>query len=91
MPGANIQFCSFHAARPAYAVCMQCRKTLCQECATQWDGIWHCAPCLAQMRGPAKRGTAWAGWITVIVSSLILLFFSARVMVWSGALIAGLR
>lgn len=91
MPASNIQFCSFHATRPAYAVCMKCRKTLCQECATQWDGIWHCASCLAAMRGPATRQTAWAGWITVIVSSLILLFLSARVMVWSGALIAGLR
>ena len=86
-----VQHCSFHAARPAYAVCMNCRKTLCQECATQWDGIWHCAACLAAMRGATVRRSQWAGWITVALTSLILLFFSARVMVWSGALIAGLR
>ena len=91
MPGPNIQFCSFHAHRPAYAVCMTCKKKLCQECATQWDGIWHCASCLAAMRGATVRPTAWAGWITVVVNSLILLFLGARVMVWTGALIAGLR
>jgi len=84
-------WCAVHPDRHAFARCMTCAKTLCQECATQWDGIWHCASCLAAMRGATVRRSAWAGWITVIVSSLILLFLGARVMVWSGALIAGLR
>ena len=43
-----------HPARPAFAVCMSCAKPLCQECATQWDGIWHCAKCLAAKRGSTK-------------------------------------
>jgi len=70
---------------------MSCAKTLCQECATQWDGIWHCAACLAAKRGTIKRQSRVGGWIAVSVLSLLALFLSAKFMVWSGALLAGLR
>jgi len=85
------RYCVFHADRAAFAVCMSCAKTLCQECATQWDGIWHCAACLATKRGAVKRESHAAGWIFVTVASLLCLFLSAKFMVWSGALLAGLR
>lgn len=85
------KFCVFHSDRPAYAVCMSCAKTLCQECATQWDGIWHCAACLAAKRGVEKRESHVAAWIGVSGFSILLLYLSAKVMVWSGALLAGLR
>ena len=86
-----VQRCALHPQRPAFAVCMQCSKSLCQECATQWDGIWYCAVCLMVRRsGAAKRSRA-GGWIALIVASLTILFFSTRVMVWTGVLLAGLR
>ena len=89
MPAA-LQRCSFHDARPAFARCMSCSKMLCQECATQWDGIWHCAECLAHKR-EARRGRAPVfSWISVVAASLLLLYLGARVMVWTGAVIAGL-
>ena len=69
---------------------MSCAKTLCQECATQWEGIWHCAACLGAKRGATVQRSAKAATAGVIVLSLILLYCSARVMVWTGALIAGL-
>jgi len=69
---------------------MSCAKTLCQECATQWEGIWHCAACLGARRGATVRRSAKASTAGAIVLSLILLYCSARVMVWTGALIAGL-
>jgi len=69
---------------------MSCRRMLCQECATQWDGIWHCAGCLSAKRGAQVERSPVFGWLGVIVVSLILLFSGARVMVWAGALLAGL-
>src|SRR5438094_331428 len=49
------RLCVHHPARPAFAVCMTCRKPICQECATQWDGIYHCTTCLAARRGATVR------------------------------------
>lgn len=69
---------------------MACTKTLCQECATQWDGIWHCAACLAAKRGPKVERSPVFAWLGVVVTSLFLLYAGARVMVWTGAVIAGL-
>jgi hypothetical protein len=70
---------------------MSCAKTLCQECATQWDGIWHCAACLAAKRGTDRAKSHAGGWIAVTLASLLTLFLSAKIMVWSGVLLAGLR
>jgi hypothetical protein len=83
--------CAFHDERPAYAVCMSCAKLLCQECASQWDGIWHCAACLAAKRAAIHHESHAGGWIAVTAASLLLLLVCAKFMVWSGALLAGLR
>lgn len=82
--------CAFHPQRPAFANCMTCRKVLCQECATQWDGIWHCHACLTAKRGEGVQRMPVMGWILVIAASFLILFCSAHVMVWTGALLAGL-
>lgn len=84
------RFCVHHPARPAFAVCMTCRKPVCQECATQWDGIYHCTGCLAARRGTRVRRSRLAGWLSAAAASAILLYLSARLMVWASALIAGL-
>ena len=68
---------------------MSCSKMLCQECATQWDGIWHCAACLMAKRGPRVQRSATGAWIGVTLLSLIFLYLGARVMVWAAAVIAG--
>lgn len=85
-----LQRCSYHDQRPAFARCMSCTKMLCQECATQWDGIWHCAPCLGAKRGKKTRRAPVLSWLSVIIVSLACLYLGARVMVWTGAVIAGL-
>ncbi|HEX2834365.1 MAG TPA: hypothetical protein VHW00_15250 [Thermoanaerobaculia bacterium] len=84
----SLQVCAVHSQRPVFARCMSCRKMLCQECATQWDGIWHCAACLSAKRGAQVERSPILGWIAVVFSSLVLLFTGARVMVWAGAMIA---
>ena len=83
------QWCAVHPQRHAFARCMTCTKTLCQECATQWDGIWHCAACLAARRGTKVERSPVLSWIGVVGTSALLLFFGARVMVWIAAVVAG--
>lgn len=83
------KLCQSHPQRPAFAVCMKCHKPLCQECATQWDGIYHCAQCLGAQRGAARSGRRVTGWLTLSAGLALLLYVSAKTMVWAGALIAG--
>jgi len=90
MPALSLARCAIHADRPAFARCMSCAKMLCQECATQWDGIWHCAACLGTKRGARVQRSGVASSIGVALVSLIFLYLGARVMVWTGALIASL-
>jgi hypothetical protein len=90
MPSISIARCALHAERPAFARCMACAKMLCQECATQWDGIWHCAACLAAKRDARVERSPAFGWIGAVAFSLLFLYLGARVMVWTGALIASL-
>jgi hypothetical protein len=77
--------CAVHPERPVFARCMTCTKTLCQECATQWDGIWHCAACLASRRQSHTPRSPVLSWVAVVAVSLMLLYFGARVMVWTAA------
>jgi hypothetical protein len=85
-----LQRCTFHQDRAAFARCMSCAKMLCQTCATQWDGIWHCAACLAQRRGARVERSPVGAWLGVVTLSLILLYVAARLTVWTAAVIAGL-
>lgn len=87
---AATQRCSVHEQRPAFARCMSCAKMLCQECATQWDGIWYCASCLGAKRGATVRRSPVFGWIAVVTLALFMLFTGARVMVWTAAILAEL-
>jgi hypothetical protein len=69
---------------------MSCHSSICQECATQWDGVWHCSRCLAAKRGAKVERASVGGWVSLVVATAVLLFLTIQVMVWSGALIAGL-
>jgi len=67
---------------------MACRKVVCAECATRWDGIHYCAECLAARRseGPGpSRAVAWASWGLAVAGLLVA---ASQLMVWSGAWIA---
>ncbi|MCU1350503.1 MAG: hypothetical protein JWO56_3533 [Acidobacteria bacterium] len=90
MPSPPARQCAHHPGRAAYAICMSCKSSICQECATQWDGIWHCTRCLSAKRVATVERPSRAGWILLAAASLLLLILSERLMVWTGALIAGL-
>ena len=82
--------CHYHPQRPVFARCMSCVKMLCQECATQWDGIWHCAHCLGAKRGVKEERSPALRWVAVSLLTLTFLYCGARLMVWAGAIIAGM-
>jgi hypothetical protein len=66
---------------------MSCRKTLCQECATEWDGIFHCAACLAARRtSSATRGTG-LGTLLVLLAAAGLFVLGPRLLVWGCTLL----
>jgi len=69
---------------------MTCRNAVCQACATQWDGIYHCTTCLAARRTASRERGSVAGWLALVAGVLLLLRLTTYVMVWAGALIAGL-
>jgi len=69
---------------------MTCRNTVCQSCATQWDGIYYCTACLAARRSASTERNSLLGWLTLAAGVAAMLWLAAQTMVWAGALIAGL-
>jgi len=88
MPSAVLESCGNHPERKGFAVCMACRKVVCQECATTWDGVNYCRACLAARgRQDAARGVVRA-WIAWAAFCAIAFFVAARVLAWSSAMLA---
>ena len=49
--------CGGHADRAAAALCVTCRRPLCSECTTTWDGMHLCRSCLGKMSTGPKTGS----------------------------------
>ena len=81
--------CAHHAERPAHALCMTCRKALCQECATTWEDIYYCAACLVGQRRAARGGLAVGGWLLLAGAIASLAWLHSHLLVWVGVLLAG--
>ncbi|MCK8496207.1 hypothetical protein OWM54_05685 [Myxococcus sp. MISCRS1] len=51
--------CHYHPERAGLGVCVECRRVICRECTTQFEGINRCASCLGRrlqaLEGPAER------------------------------------
>jgi hypothetical protein len=51
--------CYEHPDRPGLGICVECRRVICSECTTQFEGINRCARCLqgrlGQLQGLAAR------------------------------------
>jgi len=88
MVTALAQTCIHHPARPGAALCMRCHQVVCQECATTWDGINYCRPCLALQRARTlPRSPAWLilSRIGLAACWVVLMGVVARLMAWSLA------
>jgi hypothetical protein len=90
MASPVFQSCAHHPDRRGFALCMSCRKVVCQECATTWDGVNHCRTCL-ESRGAAvlsrKRVRTWVGCAIFCVAAFAM---TARGLAWSAAMLARL-
>jgi uncharacterized membrane protein YhaH (DUF805 family) len=69
---------------------MSCRKEVCLDCATTFDGINYCNPCLAVRRGAARARSHWLGWVCLVAAVGALFLVTRFVMVWWGVLAARL-
>lgn len=49
--------CHYHPERTGLGICVECRRVICRECTTQFEGINRCASCLDKRR-QALRGQA---------------------------------
>jgi hypothetical protein len=88
MASPVLESCGNHPDRRGFAICMSCRKVVCQECATTWDGVNYCRSCLERRtRAAAARGRARA-WIAWAAFCGVLFFVTARVLAWSAAMLA---
>jgi hypothetical protein len=82
--------CADHPERHAHARCMSCHRLLCDECATEWDGINHCRPCLEARRAATTARGDWLGRTLVVAAIAVLAFAHSKLLVWIGVLVAPL-
>ncbi len=87
MAGLQRQACYNHADRYGHAVCMTCKKTVCQECATEFDGVNFCVACLLKRRATSGERSSVLGWILVLGASAALFFAGPAIMVWGTTLL----
>jgi hypothetical protein len=85
------QSCFHHPTRPGHALCMSCRQVVCQECASTWDGINYCKPCLAKRRAAPTGPSRWsriAQACVLLMAWVALGALAAHFMAWSLAVVA---
>ena len=88
MPALGAQTCANHPGRPGFALCMACRKVVCQECATTWDGVNHCRACLAAKGTGTRTKQRLGSWLLLVSSAALLFLAAGRLLAWSAALAA---
>jgi hypothetical protein len=61
--------CHYHPERTGLGICVECRRVICRECTTQFEGINRCASCLEKrlkaLEGPAERREWTVGNVTL--------------------------
>jgi hypothetical protein len=70
---------------------MDCRKVVCAECATDWDGVNYCAPCIEKRRVRLRSHRRGPGLVVLAIACALLLVAAARLTVWTSVVLASLR
>ncbi|MGQ0506399.1 MAG: hypothetical protein ACT4TC_13890 [Myxococcaceae bacterium] len=60
LPGSGR--CHYHPDRAGLGICVECRRVICRECTTPFEGINRCAQCLNAKHAEAKRLGARTEW-----------------------------
>jgi hypothetical protein len=81
--------CFYHPDRSALAICVSCRKPICQACSTLWEGMHHCTACLALRRATVSRSGTGARTVLMILLTLGLLAGTAVLRAWIAAVLVG--
>jgi hypothetical protein len=70
--------CQYHPERVGVGICVECRKVICVECTTQFEGINRCARCLSLKLQKAARFAGRKEWtfgnVVLALLSLGVLF-----------------
>ena len=84
------QSCAEHPDRHSFALCVSCRKVLCQECTTQLEGINYCRTCLPGVAAaPVKRASP-IRFIVMTSFGVAMAMALARLLVGVGVYLAGM-
>jgi B-box zinc finger len=89
MEALSRQSCAEHPDRHSQAVCMSCRKLLCQECTTQWAGINYCRACVGKFAAVPVRRESAARFILMIAFAIAIAVALVRLLVGIGVYFAG--
>ncbi|RYZ39672.1 MAG: hypothetical protein EOO71_19095 [Myxococcaceae bacterium] len=65
-------------------VCVECRRVICRECTTQFEGINRCASCLDTRRKALEGPPPRREWSVVNV----VLALVGAVLLWGGVVLA---
>jgi len=70
--------CYEHPDRPGLGICVECRRVICSECTTQFEGINRCASCLnkrlAATRAAVRRQDWSVGNVLLALCALAVLY-----------------
>jgi len=72
--------CHYHPDRAGLGICVECRRVICRECTTQFEGINRCASCLEKrlliMEGPKVRQEWTVGNVLLALVSFGIIYGS---------------
>jgi hypothetical protein len=80
--------CAHHPDRRGFALCVSCRKVVCQECATPFEGKNLCRPCLLAREQAKNQEEGPAISIALAAVGMVLCAAAAWAMAWGSALFA---
>jgi len=84
------QWCAEHPDRHSHAICMSCRKLLCQECTTLWEGINYCRACVGKLAAPEVRRSRGIGAAFMLVFAIAIAVALVRLAVGIGVYLVGM-
>ncbi|EPX58116.1 hypothetical protein D187_004405 [Cystobacter fuscus DSM 2262] len=75
--------CHYHPERTGLGICVECRRVICRECTTQFEGINRCASCLDQRTRALTVSAERQEWSV----GNVLLALLAGAVVYGGVLL----